>query len=63
MYKSRMAPACEIFYVRQDGTFVWKWRHVEQNGRVIESDRTYVLFYECITAARESGYQPQIKCK
>lgn len=58
-----MAPACEIFYVKKDGSFAWKWRHVEPNGGVTESTETYELFYECITAARERGYTPQIKCK
>ena len=58
-----MAPACEIFYVKHDGSFAWKWRYVASNGGVVESNETYELFYECITAARERGYQPQIKCK
>ena len=58
-----MAPVCEIFHVKQDGNFAWKWRAVRPNGGVVESERCYRLFYECILAARESGYQPQIKCK
>lgn len=59
-----MVPVCEIFHVRQNGSLAWKWRVVQPNGGgVVESDKSYALFYECIIAARESGYQPQIKCK
>ena len=58
-----MAPVCEIFHVKKDGTLAWKWRAMRANGAVVESEQCYRLFYECIIAARESGYQPQIKCK
>lgn len=58
-----MAPVCEIFHVKQNGTLAWKWRAVRPNGGVVESEQSYPLFYECIIAARENGYQPQIKCK
>ena len=58
-----MAPVCEVFHVKKDGAFAWKWRAVRPNGGVVESEQCYRLFYECILAARESGYQPQIKCK
>jgi hypothetical protein len=29
---------------------------------VKESSESYELFYECVCAARESGYKPQIVC-
>lgn len=53
---------CEIYYVKQNGSFVWKWRHVEADGRVKESEQVYSLYYECVTAARTEGYKPAVKC-
>jgi hypothetical protein len=53
---------CEIYYVRQNGSFVWKWRHVEPDGRVKESQQVYSLYYECVSAARTEGYKPAVKC-
>jgi hypothetical protein len=54
---------CEIFHVPFKSSFRWKWRAVAENGSVEESQETYELFYECVCAARRSGYQPQIKCR
>ena len=54
---------CEIFHVPHQASFRWKWRHLAEDGSVKdESDESYELFYECVCAAREHGYQPQIKC-
>jgi hypothetical protein len=50
---------CEIYHVPHGVSFRWKWRHVAADGRVSESKREYELFYECVCAARESGYEPQ----
>jgi len=50
---------CEIFHVPHKSSFRWKWRYVAPDGRVSESKREYQLFYECVSAARESGYEPQ----
>lgn len=51
---------CQIFHVPHKGSsFRWKWRYVAPDGRVSESKREYQLFYECVSAARESGYEPQ----
>ena len=50
---------CEIFHVPHKRSFRWKWRYVAPDGRVSESKREYQLFYECVSAARESGYEPQ----
>jgi hypothetical protein len=52
---------CEIFHVPYKKTFRWKWRHVHSDGRVSESKQEYQLFYECMSAARESGYEPVVK--
>ena len=54
---------CEIFYVPHAASFRWKWRHLSEDGSVKdESKESYELFYECVCAARASGYQPKIKC-
>ena len=53
---------CEIYHVPLKGSFAWKWRHQSHDGRVIESKEKYQLYYECVSAALEHGYQPNIKC-
>jgi len=53
---------CEIYYVRFEGSYAWKWRHRQLDGRVIESKEKYPLYYECVSAALQCGYQPNIKC-
>lgn len=45
---------CEIFYVGKG----WKWRTVSASGVARVSDRSYDLFYDCVVAARQSGYAP-----
>jgi hypothetical protein len=50
---------CEIFHVPHRGSFRWKWRHVGADGKVSESKQEYELFYECVAAARASGYEPE----
>ena len=53
---------CEIFHVPCQGSFAWKWRHQLTDGRVIESKEKYLLYYECVSAALQRGYQPVMKC-
>jgi hypothetical protein len=54
---------CEIFFVPHAASFRWKWRHLAEDGSVKdESKESYELFYECVCAARASGYKPKIKC-
>ena len=53
---------CEIIHVAGKGSAGRKWRHVPLQGRAIESKETYVLYYECVSAALRSGYQPDMKC-
>jgi hypothetical protein len=56
--------SCEIFHVPYNTSFRWKWRAVDGDGSSVEeSQESYELFYECVCAARASGYQPQIKCR
>jgi hypothetical protein len=54
---------CEIRHVKHKDSFGWKWRHIRADGTVKESAQTYPLYYECVTAARASGYEPQLKCR
>ena len=55
---------CEIYFIVHGETFRWKWRHLGEDGSVdVESEESYELFYECVCAAREHGYQPpKIRC-
>ena len=55
-------PVCEIVHITRKRALRWKWRHVDAEGRVKESKEDYPLFYDCVIAARERGYQPKIKC-
>jgi hypothetical protein len=56
---------CEIYHVayKEKDSFGWKWRHIGEDGRVKESKETYALYYECVCAARVSGYAPKIGCQ
>jgi hypothetical protein len=55
--------SCEIYHVAHKNSFLWKWRRVDDDGRVKESKEAYSLYYECVCAARRSGYEPRIQCK
>ena len=61
---------CEIYYVAHKNvahktSFRWKWRHLGEDGSLKdESEESYELFYECVCAARQRGYEPpRIKCR
>ena len=54
-------PICKIHPIKEKDSFRWKWRYVARDGAVRESERSYELFYECVMAARASGYEPQLK--
>ena len=52
--------SCEIFHVPHKKSFRWKWRHTAADGRTpVESEESYALYYECVTAARAAGYEPR----
>ena len=51
--------SCEIFHVPHKKSFRWKWRHTGADGRTVESSESYALYYECISAARQAGYEPR----
>src|SRR6185436_2657061 len=54
------ASMCEIYSVAYKKSFVWKWRNTGKDGRVTESNVAYPLYYDCVCAARESGYLPTL---
>lgn len=62
VYPDRMQKAsqhqCEIIYVKTRSGTGWKWRVVSAAGVAQSSEQAYELFYECVVAARESGYTP-----
>lgn len=60
--KAELLKPCDIFHVASQGSFAWKWRHRLADGRVIESTEKYPLYYECVLAALQRGYQPNVKC-
>ena len=57
-------PFCKIVYVTHRGQAGWRWQGVSRQGAPQASDKTYPLFYECVVAARASGYAltPELKC-
>jgi hypothetical protein len=52
---------CDIIAIKDEDSFRWKWRYVGADGEVDESKESYPLFYECLSAARDKGYQPRFK--
>ena len=52
---------CEIYPVKHQKSFRWKWRHSADDGDIKESTEDYALYYECVAAARSCGYQPPLK--
>lgn len=55
---------CQIFYAKHGKQQGWKWRPLQPQGPGQPCKETYQLFYECVTAARSSGYRPvpALKC-
>jgi hypothetical protein len=55
-------PVCQILRLRQDdSTERWRWRYRASDGKVTESPETFAFHYECVTAARMCGYQPDLR--
>ena len=50
---------CEIYHVTHKKSFRWKWRHMNADGRAVESKESYARYFECVTAARAGGYEPR----
>lgn len=57
-------PFCKIVYVTQRGQRGWRWQALAVHGKPEASDKSYELFFECVLAARASGYapMPELKC-
>ena len=55
-------PLCEIIYVKSKQDAGWKWRPISDGTERHPSEKTYELFYDCVVAARASGYTPNLKC-
>jgi len=59
-------PSCEIIYIKSAKG--WTWRALRRNGskqgesKLEAPQETYPLFYDCVSAARLKGYNPNIKC-
>jgi len=51
--------SCEIFHIPYKKSFRWKWRHTGADGRMVESKESYALYFECVSAAREAGFEPR----
>ena len=51
--------ACEIYNVAHKRSFRWKWRHLGADGGVNECAEEYAQYFECVAAARASGYEPR----
>jgi hypothetical protein len=54
-------PVCQILRFRHDDADRWKWRYRAPDGQVTESMETFAFHYECVAAARMSGYQPDLR--
>lgn len=54
-------PICEIIYLKSAKG--WKWRVLSARGdaKPRTSQETFELFYDCVSAARAKGYQPNVK--
>jgi hypothetical protein len=54
---------CEIIWTDERGASGWKWRPLAMDAARPACRETYALFYECVLAARASGYSLQnLKC-
>ena len=55
---------CKIVYVKQARDSGWQWRSVAADGKARSPERTYALYYECVSAARARGLTPSpaLKC-
>lgn len=56
-------PRCEIVFLQHSNPIRWRWRCIDANGAVRASNEDFGLFYECVTAARDKGYEPHFAGK
>ncbi|HUG76141.1 MAG TPA: hypothetical protein VML57_01505 [Burkholderiales bacterium] len=53
------ARPCEIYSVPHKHSFRWKWRSLDADGSLNERPEEYSLYFDCVAAARASGYEPR----
>lgn len=53
------ATTCEIYSVVCKNAYRWKWRYVDAGGRNVDCTEEYKVFFDCVRAARASGYAPR----
>jgi hypothetical protein len=41
----------------QANGYVWRWRSADSN---VDSERAFSLYYDCVTDARERGYEVEL---
>jgi hypothetical protein len=54
---------CELYPVWHHNFFCWKWRHQNSDGQLVESEREFRHYYDCVEDARAHGYRPEIRCR
>ena len=54
---------CEIIYIKSAKGWKWRTRSSSERGEAKPqtSQETFELFYDCVSAARAKGYQPNVK--
>ena len=51
-------PTCEIYSLSyKNHIYRWKWRYLNADGAPVSCAEEYVLFSDCVHAARASGYE------
>jgi len=62
MNEGRRVRNCEIIWVKSANG--WQWRSLDDQkpAKRQTSRETFPLFYDCVTAARAEGYDPNVKC-
>lgn len=55
-------PLCEIIFVRHETGNGWKWCPISAGQDRLPCKETFALFYDCVTAARAQGYNPNQRC-
>lgn len=48
---------CEVYRVAKKNAFWWKWRYTDPDGCTNVCAEEYAVVFECVEAARASGYE------
>lgn len=54
-------PICEIIYVKSAKGWQWRTLSKPAESKPQTSPETFPLFYDCVSAARATGHQPNVK--